>query len=81
MSVLGEASGHARRRFPPRRRVTSSALNRSEDAHVVVAIVDFAKEARVGICVPMIEQDTRAEDRTWLGLRVGLGLGSGSGLG
>ena len=45
VSVLGEESGHARLRNPLRHRVATSALDASEDAHVVGAIVDFAKDA------------------------------------
>ena len=63
MSVFGEGSGHARLRFPARIAVAGVPLDASEDAHVVGAIIDFAKAARVGICVPLIEQDARAEDR------------------
>ena len=46
VSVLGEGSGHARLRNPVRPPIfATSALDASEDAHVVGAIVDFAKEA------------------------------------
>eukprot|EP00964_Phaeocystis_antarctica_P003662 scaffold1967_cov60-Phaeocystis_antarctica.AAC.5 len=47
VSVLGEGSGHARLRNPRVRHpiFATSALDASEDAHVVGAIVDFAKEA------------------------------------
>ena len=63
VSVLGEGGGHARLRNPARLTVALEALDVSEDAHVVGAIVDLAEKARVGICAPLVVQDACAEDR------------------
>ena len=60
--VLGEGGGHPRVRNPARLSVAPIALDVSEDAHVVGAIVDLAKGAGVHIAVPIVVHDARAED-------------------
>ena len=63
VSVLGEGGGNARLRNPARLTVAPGALDASEDAHVVGAIVDFAEVARVAVWIPLTVQDACAEDR------------------